>query len=238
MVTRSFTLPLLAVIVTSLLRAGTAEEKSASEFSPDARLGPDRARMTFVHALVGAGPLDLTGDGKTIRRNIHYGRSMKAKSLHAEAYSLDVAPAKVGLPLIDNYTADLLGGHDYTFLAYGDTGSTSPTQALLIDLPGALIPKTDVQVLFTNATLDAQPAELLVDDVALYSNVVPGSYQGPQSINSGKHRLEVRVNGHSVLSTNAKNIKGGETLNLVLHGTALEKDGSSLHLLYSRTKSR
>jgi hypothetical protein len=239
MVTRSFSLPLLAVIVAFLAGHAVAQDVSAGEKIVSSKgIGPDRARLTFVNAYAGSGPLDLSADGRIVEHNVKVGRALKPKSLHAEGYSLDVSPAKVGLPLIDNYTANLLGGHDYTFVAYGDVNGTSPTQALLMDVPGALVPKDTVQIIFTNAALDAELADLVIDDVVVYSSVAPGSYQGPQAVNAGKHRLEVRVNGHPVISTNAKNIKGGQTLNLVLYGTTIGKDSQPLKLVYSRVKTR
>jgi hypothetical protein len=238
MVTRSFSLPLLAVIVASL-GCGLTQDVSAGEAIVSTKgIGPDRARLTFVNALAGSGPLDMSADGRIVERHVKEGRALKPKSLRAEGYSLDVAPAKVGLPLIDNFIANLLGGHDYTFVAYGDTAGSSPTQAMLIDAVGLLVPKDSVQLMFTNAAVDAESAELVVDDQVIYTAVTPGTWQGPQAVNAGKHRIEVRVNGHTVASTKAKNIKGGETLNLVLYGTAIDSDGEPLKLVWSRVKTR
>ncbi len=239
MVTRSLSLPLLAVIVATVVRTGAAQQAAASEQQVVARgIGPDRARLGFVNAIAGSGKVDLLADGHTLKRNIRYARPLAAKSLHAEGYSIDVDAAKIGLPYIDAFTADLQGGRDYTLVAYGNTDSSSPTAALLVDLPGLLIPKTDVHVLFTNAVQDSVSAELSIDDQVVFSNVVSGNYQGPQTINEGKHRVEVKVNGITVFGPSVQKLKGGETLNLVLIGTAVEGDGNPLQLLKSEMKTR
>ena len=239
MVTRSFTLPLLAVIAATLTRVGAAGEGVASEQGITTRgIGPDKARLGFVHAIAGADKVDLVGDGRSLKRNIRYGRTMKAKSLRAEGYSLDVDAAKVGLPYIDALAVDLQGGRDYTLIAIGNTDSSSPTVGLLVDLPGLLVPKSTVQVLFTNASPDAPSADLLIDDQVLFSSVASGTYQGPQEIDDNKHRVEVRVNGVPVLGPSVQKFKDRQIINLVLYGTVLADDGKSLQLMSSDMKSR
>ncbi|MGI8906416.1 MAG: DUF4397 domain-containing protein [Candidatus Sumerlaeaceae bacterium] len=239
MVTRSLTLPLLAVIAATLTRAGAAGDGIANEQVSITRgIGPDKARLAFVHAIAGADKVDLLGDGRVLRRNVSYGRRLKPQSLRAEGYSLDVDAAKVGLPYIDAFTADLQGGRDYTFVAYGNTESSSPTLGLLVDVPGLLVPKDTVQLLFTNASPDSLPADLLIDGQVLYSGVASGSFQGPQPMDDSKHEVEVRINGLSVVGPTVKKFKHRETINLVLYGTALGEDGKPLQLLSSEMKSR
>lgn len=230
---RSFLLPLAAVLVSPA--TGSAAD---AQFSAE-KANAQKARLGLIHAIAGAGSVDMTADGKTLYRNIKYGLSKKPKLVNAEGYTVDVSAAKVGWPFLDNLTLSLQGGRDYTIIPYGDTSNSSPTLAAIVDIPGLLIPKTGAYLVFVNAVGDTdQKASLVVDDVPVLTDVAPGQFAGPFFIPADKHRVEVQVNGQTIVSTGVKKLKGGQSHTFVLMGTADPTDNKPLKLAVSSSKGR
>lgn len=228
-----YLLPLFAALALSSAASVTADE------APDFHERPNPAthsRVGFLHAMIGQGSVDLVADGKTLRRNIKYGRIMKPKTLSSEGYAIDVNAAKIGLPYIENLPLAFVGGRDYSLIAVSD--DDVPTTMVIVDVASLVIPKDSAHVVFANASTDATSVSLVIDDQEFFAEIPPGTFAGPVAINKGKHRIGASSEGAEVLNTRTENLKGGRTTTFIVIGTVETGDGKPLRLEQIETKSR
>lgn len=236
MSSRSLMLPLLAVL------ASTATALAAGDGTPGTVTDKRNSLSThspfaFAHTLVGAQPAELIADSRTVFRKTKYGKSTGAKRIRSEGYSIDVVGKKISVPYIDDLFLNVETGRQYAFALMGDVSTTTPPQALVVDMPNTIISKTDSHVVFANATPDGPPIDVFVDGLLQREAIASGESTSTLVLPEGKHIIEI-YEGVDRRMTKKLKLKGARTQVIFLAGTSETGDRNPLHLVTCTFKSR
>ncbi len=236
MSSRSFLLPLLAVLASSASLMAAEDAKPTPVTTKGNNL-KGHSPFAFAHTLVGAQPLKLVADSRTRFRETKYGKSSGTKRLSAEGYSIDVIGKKISVPYLDNYTMTVHTGNQYAFALMGDVSTTTPPLPLIVEMPNVIIPKTDTHLVFANASPDSISLNVLVDGLLQREAIASGESTATLVLPAGKHQIEI-YEGVDRRMTKKLKLRGARTEVLFVAGTMETGDRNPVRLVNCSFKAR